>query len=294
MADEACNDCTEVVDQQHEEPQETRADPLLELALASIDGDDEAVSVEASITELLEAPLMGNDDPTHLVILDAGSGPICLRAPTLPPSIVLPGSFNPIHPGHEEMAERTAVLAGHSPETALFEICAWNPDKGGLPCDELLRRTEAITARGHRVLLTRASFFFQKAAICRGCDIAIGYDTYRRVVDAKYYVPEGATLEEATEEERREWVLKALRELAICRVRMVVAGRVDGPDFRSLETHPLIDLDGDLEGLFVPLPDFRLDISSTELRQQAAEAAAAAAADAAAASEEAGPGPADA
>lgn len=251
------------------------ADPLVELARAGGDGDN----LEALISELLEASSSGNEGLTHLVVLDGGGGPTGLRAPSLPPCLVLPGSFNPIHSGHEEMARRSAELAGHLPEASLFEICAVNADKGAVPVAQLLQRVEAIVARGHRVLLTRASLYFQKAAICRSCTFAIGYDTYRRIVDAKYYVPKGESLEDATADQRREWVLAALRVLADCGIRMVVAGRADGNDFKSLETDSLIELDGDLEGLFLPLPDFRQDISSTELRRQAAAAAEAAAAD---------------
>ncbi|CAK9109868.1 Putative transposon protein [Durusdinium trenchii] len=53
-----------------------------------------------------------NGKLTHLVALDAG-GIACLPAPEIPPNtLLLPGSFNPVHEGHEEMARQAAEMLG--------------------------------------------------------------------------------------------------------------------------------------------------------------------------------------
>jgi len=204
---------------------------------------------------------------THLVAVDVGAGLVCLAAPELPRCVVVPGSFNPMHAGHEQLAQRGAEAAQKPPGLTLFELCAVNADKGALPTAELSRRVTAIVARGHRALVTRASLFSQKAELCHGCDFAVGYDTYRRIVDARYYAPPGVSHETADAATRQAWVFGALGGLAGNHVRFMVAGRKDGDAYKELETDLLLpDLPPDLEKLFVPVPHFRVDISSTELR----------------------------
>ncbi|CAE8593521.1 unnamed protein product, partial [Polarella glacialis] len=143
-----------------------------------------------------------------------------------------------------------------------------NADKGAIDVDELIRRIQGVVARGYRVLATRASLFDAKAALCPGCDFAVGYDTYRRILDAKYAAPAGQSLESSTAEERRSWVLEALRRLKCHRVHFVVAGRVDGDGFKTMDTDPVMELPEEFEGMFLPVPNFRLDISSSALRAQ--------------------------
>mmetsp|Transcript_50707 Transcript_50707/g.88426 ORF Transcript_50707/g.88426 Transcript_50707/m.88426 type:complete len:168 (+) Transcript_50707:3-506(+) len=167
------------------------------------------------------------------------------------------------------MARRAAETTGRPLQDVLFEICIVNADKGAIAVSEMQRRVEAIIAKGHRCLITRAPLFAAKAELCRDCDFALGFDTYRRIVDPKYYVPAGESLETATPEERRGWVLTALRGLRACGIRMAVAGRLDGGEFKSLSSDPMMELPEDLEGLFVPIPEFRLDISSSEIRAKA-------------------------
>lgn len=247
------------------------ADALLALAQAT--GAPKG-PLEELLPELLE-PSPDGGWLTHLVVLRTNDSAelTCLAAPDLPPCVVLPGSFNPIHEGHEAMARCAARALGRPIDAVLFEICAVNADKGALPADELQRRVEALAARGHRTLLTRATLFAHKAALCAGCDFAVGYDTYRRIVDAKYYAPPGRSPSEASEEERRGWVVDALRQLRSHGIRVAVAGRLDGEEFRSLEGGALLDLPDDLKGMFMHIPRFRVDISSTEIRQRQVAAA---------------------
>ncbi|CAK0885471.1 unnamed protein product [Prorocentrum cordatum] len=71
---------------------------------------------------------------------------------------------------------------------------------------------------------------------------------------------------------RHAWVTGALRQLVASGVRVAVAGRLDGDRFRTLSSDPAFELPADLEdGLFVQIPDFRNDVSSTEIRRRLAK-----------------------
>lgn len=54
-------------------------------------------------------------------------------------------------------------------------------------------------------------------------------------------------------------------------VRFIVAGRVDADIFRTLEADPVMDLPQELSDMFLSLPDFRNDISSTAIRLREAD-----------------------
>lgn len=222
--------------------------------------------------------------PAYVLALSRPEAPsevVFLAAPAFGTGyVVMPGSFNPMHEGHEVLASKVVELRkerGEPPASGvLFESCPFHPDKGVVPIDELRCRAEAIVRRGHRLLLTRASLYKDKAVLCPRCDFGVGYDVYEKIVNPKYYVPAGKTMVDATDAERRAWVIQALDELHGHGIRFFVAGRAnDDGTFLDLDTAPCFDLPEHLAALFVPVPGFRLDISSTELRRQAVAAAAA-------------------
>jgi hypothetical protein len=163
---------------------------------------------------------------------------------------ILSGSFNPLHEGHVRLAEAAADLAGLP---KVFELPVTNADKGTLPAEEVERRLRQFAGR-HTVVLTRLPLFTDKAAVFSGSVFAVGIDTARRLVDPRYYG--GAA-------EMRE----ALRAIDAAGCRFLVAGRVDRGRFRTLAD---VELPEEAEHLFeaIPAERFRMDISSTELREQ--------------------------
>ena len=165
---------------------------------------------------------------------------------------VLPGSFDPLHRGHVELARAAADIL--DTEVA-FELSVSNVDKPVIGLDELERRLSQFTGVG-QVLVTSAPTFVEKARILPERVFVIGADTAPRVVDRKYY---GGSERET---------LAALDELSRARCGFLVAGRSQGPGvFTSLGD---VEIPTEYRHMFEAIPEsrYRVDISSTELRER--------------------------
>ena len=104
-----------------------------------------------------------------------------------PKSVIVSGSFNPLHHGHEALANRAVDHARNASGEYFFEISTINVDKGPVSAHEMERRVDYIISRGHSCLLTNAVFFDAKSELFPHCIFAIGFDTYVRVINPKYY-----------------------------------------------------------------------------------------------------------
>jgi hypothetical protein len=162
---------------------------------------------------------------------------------------LLPGSFNPLHAGHRQLAEAAAHYLDSS---VSFELTIVNPDKGTLIAEEIERRLHQF-AGWQTLILSRAALFSDKAALFPGCTFVVGYDTAVRLVNPRYY---GGTA----------GMHAAFEAVRAAGCRFLVAGRVQGEQFHTLHD---IELPAALADLFVALPEalFRVDLSSTELRE---------------------------
>jgi hypothetical protein len=162
---------------------------------------------------------------------------------------ILPGSFNPLHEGHESLAAAASKIIG-APVT--FELSIANVEKPTLEESGIRRRIGQFTGK-HDVILTRVPVFYQKARLFPGCTFVIGWDTALRLVDPKYY--EGSHVK----------MLFALNEMMSQGCRFLVAGRVKDKVFYSLDN---VSIPSDFASMFSAIPEsaFRNDISSTELR----------------------------
>jgi hypothetical protein len=226
-------------------------------ALAEASGVAERLSVlllpgEEVVVERLPAadPLsafLRGEVPTVCVSVDGR-----LQAGGPPPAVLLPGAFNPIHEGHRGMRAAAARLAGGA---AAYELSVANVDKPDLTAEEVRRRLAQFTWQAP-VCLTRAPTFAEKAALFPGAAFAVGADTAARIVSPRYY---------HDSEERMTEALASIRRQGC---RFLVAGRADREGrFLTLADIPIPAAHRDLFGA-IPEDQFRLDLSSTQLREQ--------------------------
>ena len=162
---------------------------------------------------------------------------------------MLSGSFNPLHEGHDRLASAASEMLG---EDVTFELSITNVDKPPLEEAEIRKRVAQFAGK-RPVVVTRALVFYQTAVLFPGCAFVIGWDTLTRLVDPRYYDGKLSRMMAALEDMRKQGC------------RFLVAGRVDGGTFHTLDEVAIPD---GLEDLFTPIPEsvFRFDLSSTTLR----------------------------
>ena len=160
--------------------------------------------------------------------------------------LLLSGSFNPIHHGHQRMLTVAEAMTGRA---GAFELSMVNPDKPPLDYHEIGTRLAQFETP---VWLTRLPTFAEKARHFPGTAFAVGVDTIIRIDAVRYYLDQA----------RRD---AAMQELAELGCEFLVFGRAADGSFVQLRD---LDLSNTLRGICreVPMTNFREDISSTELR----------------------------
>ena len=207
-------------------------------------------------SERLEASLGPGigDDPLDLLIGGAvdwvrvgGDGAMSCEAGA--ERAIMPGSFNPLHRAHTQLAAAARSILG---DEVGLEISISNVDKPDLTRDEIISRLRSIGGAAP-VVVTREARFSGKAELFPGTTFVVGYDTAERVMDPAYHGGD------------RDGPLRALERVRGAGCRFLVAGRLAGGAFRSLSDLAVPPGFGDL---FCPIPEsaFRLDISSTQMR----------------------------
>jgi nicotinic acid mononucleotide adenylyltransferase len=165
--------------------------------------------------------------------------------------LVFPGSFDPLHDGHRLMARIAEEIAERP---LAWEISVTNVDKPTLDYVEIRDRAAQFTDR--QLWLSRAATFLEKLDAFPGSTFVVGADTYVRLADPRYY---GGSAEAAAA------AVEAIAERAR---GLIVFGRVrDG----AFEDASQLDVPAALRDVsyFVSQREFRLDVSSTELRRRA-------------------------
>lgn len=215
------------------------------LSIPLIEGDvleTSVISLAAPVEQLL-----AGDVPFVAVHADGR-----VRLTGVQPQLLLSGSFNPLHAGHLALAAAAMELTNRP---IAFEIPVVNADKPSLPLKTTLHRLAQFAGRWP-VYLSSAPTFLAKAALFPGATFVVGYDTATRVLEPRFYGGSHAG------------VLDALATIRDAGCTFLVAGRerADG----SFGAATALDVPAGFDALFRPIPAFRVDISSTELRRRGA------------------------
>lgn len=201
-------------------------------------------AAELSKERLFKRPMFRADGTRHTTALLAASD-----------TLFFPGAFNPPHDGHfgaGAAALRTLARSMHEHRTLVFSTTVDPLHKPALTTSQVLRRASMM--RGHDFLATRGDpLFIDKARAFPGASFVVGADALDRMLDPKWGIP--------------TWDL--LREFHVLGTRFLVPGRVIGGKYMTL-SDVLQKRSYSVSGwstLFKPV-DYRLDISSTEIRNE--------------------------
>lgn len=168
---------------------------------------------------------------------------------------VFPGSFNPLHDGHLEIARVAQELTGCTP---WFEITVTNADKPPIDYIDVERRVKQFGREQHlhRVVLTNATLFRDKIHLFRNSIFVVGVDTWERILNPKYYGGESG-------------LRSMLDEFKNTNTKFLIFGRHNGttwvdPSQVQLPYHEYFRNPDNL--IFVPEEKFRRDVSSSTIR----------------------------
>jgi len=162
--------------------------------------------------------------------------------------IIFPGSFNPLHHGHENIAELAEAM--NPGMKVVYQMTGTHPAKGEIPRSVLMRRAEQLQFRVPTLLMSGNGLYVEKARALPGFKFLIGVDAVLGLLDKKYY---GDSL---------HGLNKTLSEFDKLGTRFLVVGREMDGHYLTLDHIPVPPK---YAHLFEAVSG-RWDVSSTELR----------------------------
>ena len=132
-----------------------------------------------------------------------------------------------------------------------------NVDKPSLTLEQIEARLTPFSYSNRRIVLTREPLYRDKARLFPGSTFIIGYDTAIRLVNPVYYDGDPTLMQ------------GALAEIQETQCNFLVAGRLVDGIYHTLDDIPV---PSQYAVMFdsIPEADFRLDLSSSEMRQRGA------------------------
>jgi len=235
---------------------ETKADDKMSLQLS------ETRREEALCQDAAQSILTGHSSAT---LVFPTTHQALTNVSVLPEStMIFPGSFNPPHHGHVELAQRALDrMPVHKKQASLvlFELSLINVDKPPLEADAVVQRIQQFEQLDMKIdnwgiVLTNAPLFSQKVELLNATSFCIGTDTLVRILDPKYY------------NDSSEQMMSDIRAM---NSTFYVGGRLEQKQKTGefVTGQEQVDaLPADLQERFVLLPNFRVDVSSSELRDR--------------------------
>jgi len=223
------------------------------------------VAQACELTDLPELPLQGEEqmreqvewvnlperlirgDFELIVVSPEGHMTPARRWPKL---ALLSGAFNPLHHGHRQLAKAAASILG---QEVYFELPLINAAKGRLDLAVAHRRIAQFTDYAP-LILTRAPLYSQKAEIFPRSVFVVGADKVEQLFQPKFYNNDPAEMKVSFD---------TIREFGC---RFLVGGRLHNDHFVTLED---VAFPVKYQLLFESIPEekFRVDVSSTEIRE---------------------------
>lgn len=166
--------------------------------------------------------------------------------------LFMPGSFNPIHDGHRDIAWKTGNLVGIQ---CCYMVTADSIHKKALIVPEMLDRVAIARLERYGIYQTADILFTQndplfidKARNYPGCEFIIGYDTAARMLEPKWG-PE---------------IVPMLHEFRKYKTKFYVCGRIINGELKTIKD---LNYPSYFSDLFIEVPNTGTEHSSTKIRE---------------------------
>ena len=93
---------------------------------------------------------------------------------TVSAKLVLPGSFNPLHRGHQGMMDAARNKTSNQQSDCVFELAVKNADKGTIDLAEIEKRVQPFVDSSLRLCITTSPMFSQKSEVFPGSAFVVG------------------------------------------------------------------------------------------------------------------------